>query len=78
MSTNSTRRRPDDPARLCVWLLVGTAVLHLGFGAVMGRSLWDAVLDGGVAGSALLDDPARSGWFWFTLAGLPMLAPPHR
>lgn len=60
------------PGRLCGPLLVATGVIHAGFGLVVG---WDSVTDilaGGVDGAAEVSGSSET-WFWFLVAGLPML-----
>ena len=61
-------------ARLCVWLMTGTAVLHLLVGLVSGWRLWGGIVHDGVVAPDVLFDPSRNSWFWFTVAALPLLA----
>lgn len=58
--------------RLCGPLVAATVVIHLTFGLVMG---WESVVDivqGGIDGASEVS-PAGESWFWFLVAGLPML-----
>lgn len=58
--------------RLCGPLLMATGVVHLTFGVVVG---WDSVVElftGGL-GSAESGPATRESWFWFLVAGVPLL-----
>ena len=58
--------------RLCGPLLIATGIIHLTYGAVVG---WDSVADLFTAGigSAESGSATREMWFWFLLAGFPMI-----
>ena len=60
------------PGRLCGPLLVATGIIHIGYGVAMG---WDDVvaLFGDGIGSAAAGSAQQESWFWFLVAGLPML-----
>lgn len=57
---------------MCGPLLVATGVIHLGYGVVVG---WDSVVDLFTAGIGSADSGSatRESWFWFLVAGFPML-----
>ncbi|MDN5851368.1 MAG: DUF6463 family protein [Actinomycetia bacterium] len=61
-----------NAARWCGPLLIATGVVHLTFGVVFG---WDSVVDLFAEGIGSADSGyvTREMWFWFLVAGIPML-----
>ncbi|UYM06712.1 DUF6463 family protein [Solicola gregarius] len=58
--------------RLCGPLLIATGIIHLAYGVVAGWDSVAALITDGI-GSAESGSATRESWFWFLVAGIPML-----